>query len=288
MSGTNTIIPGSSIRDSPPPLSINTTASTEPISPRSAAVSLHQALSTNDHEAVDDIAQRLLQTLSKKNDEQRILSHILEQRTSELLELRGRIEGSQPVSHCPPGFELNGVNKAIYFCIPIQDGYSQQAHWVQRLPNGQITALPEEYTPNQKPYVGDLFAEPTHDDDDEEPIMPMPNWLHNALTGPAAGCSPLFTYANQHLTWGIAAELYRYRQAHADITSAENQIESLKAQVRCCKEVQAGARSRMEMAYVEKKLSSFRTVGTAFGRSTGRPYARRANQPARVLREEEN
>ena len=152
MSSANTIVPGSSIRDTPPPLSNDATASTGPISPRSAAVSLRQALSTNDHEAVDDIAQRLLQTLSKKNDEQRILSHILEQRTSELLELRGRIEGSQTVSHCPPGFELNGVNKAIYFCIPIQDGYSQQAHWVQRLPNGQITALPEEYTPNQKPY----------------------------------------------------------------------------------------------------------------------------------------
>ena len=44
----------------------------------------------------------------------------------------------------------------------------------------------------------------------------------------------------------------------------------------------------MEMAYVEKKLSSFRTVGTVFGRSTGRPYARRVNQLARVLREEEN
>ena len=73
----------------------------------------------NDHEAVDDIAQRLLQTLSKKNDEQRILSHILKQQTSELLELRGRVEGSQPVSHCPLGFKLNGVNKAIYFCIPI-------------------------------------------------------------------------------------------------------------------------------------------------------------------------
>ena len=44
----------------------------------------------------------------------------------------------------------------------------------------------------------------------------------------------------------------------------------------------------MEMAYVEKKLSSFRTMGTAFGRSTGCLYARRTNQPARVLREEEN
>ena len=159
---------------------------------------------------------------------------------------------------------------------------------MQHLPNGQITALPEEYTPSQKPYVGDLFAEPTHDDNDEEPIMPMPNWLHDALTGPAAGCSPLFTYTNQHLTWGITAELYRYRQAHVDIISAENQIESLKAQVRCCKEVQAGAQSRMEMAYVKKKLSSFRTVGTAFGRPTSRPYAHRINQPARVLREEEN
>ena len=49
-----------------------------------------------------------------------------------------------------------------------------------------------------------------------------------------------------------------------------------------------GAQSRMEMAYVEKKLSFFRTVGTAFGRPTGRPYAHQVNQPARVLREKEN
>ena len=127
-----------------------------------------------------------------------------------MLKLCRRIDSSKPISHCPPGFELNGVNKAIYFCIPIQDGYSQQAHWVQRLPNGQMAALPEEYTANQKPYVGDLYAEPTHDDDDEEPIMPMPNWLHDTLTRPAMGCSPLFTYSNQHLTWGITAELYQY------------------------------------------------------------------------------
>ena len=208
MSSPSTIVPGSLICDSPPALSIDTTSSMGPISPGSATISLHQALSTNNHEALDDIAQRLLQTLLKKNDEQRILSHILKQQTSELLELHGCIDGSKPVSHCPRGFELNGVNKAIYFCIPIQDGYSQQAHWVQRLPNGQIAALSEEYTANQKPYVGDLYAEPTHDDDDEEPIMPMPNWLHNALTGPAMGCSPLFTYSNQHLTWGITAKLY--------------------------------------------------------------------------------
>jgi hypothetical protein len=220
--------------------------------------------------------------LSKRTDEQQELSHILERRTSELLDLRRQVDGQRATTECPPGFELNGVGKALYFCIPIQDGYSQQAHWVQRLPNGQVAALPEEYTPNQKPYVGDIFAEQQNDDDDDEYVMPFPNWLHDALVGPAAGYSPLVIHANQHLSWGIAADLYRYRQAHFEVLSAEAVIESWKAQIRCSKEAQAGARARLEMAFVEKKLHKFRSTAEAFGVATGRPYARRSRPAPRT------
>ena len=288
MSSPSIIVPGSLIHDSPPALSVDTTPSTGPISPRSTAISLHQALNTNNHEAVDDIAQRLLQTLSKKNDKQQILSHILEQWTSELLELRGRIDSSKPILHCPQGFELNGVNKAIYFASPYKMDTHSRLTGYNASPMGRSPPYQKSTLWIKSPTWETFTQNPLTTMTMKSPSCPLPNWLHNALTGPAAGCSPLFTYSNQHLMWGITAKLYRYRQAHIDIVSAENQIESLKAQVWCCKEVQAGARSRMEMAYVEKKLSSFCTVGAAFGQSSSRPYARQANQPAHVLREEEN
>lgn len=134
--------------------------------------------------------------------------------------------------------------------------------------------------------MGDIYVEPARNDNDEELIMPMPNWLHDALIGPAAGCSPLLIYSNQHLSWRITADLYRYHQAHFDIISAEAHIESLKAQVQCCKGVQAGARGRMEMAHMEKKLSFFHTMGTAFERSTSCLYARRTGHSAHIVQKE--
>jgi hypothetical protein len=134
--------------DSPSPISIEPTTRSEPMSPRSAAVSLHQAMVTGNHEAVENIAQYLLQTVQKRDKERRFMAELLEERTRELLDLQHRIEGSKPVSIPPPGFELNGIDKALYFLIPIQEGYFQSAHWVQRLPDGQVAALPEEYTPN--------------------------------------------------------------------------------------------------------------------------------------------
>src|ERR1700691_374881 len=268
--------------DSPSPISIEPTTRPEPMSPRSATITLHQAMVTGDHEAVENIAQNLLQTVRKRDEEHRFVARLLEERTRELLDLQHRIEGSKPVSTPPPGFELNGVDKALYFLIPIQEGYSQSAHWVQRLPDGQGGALPEHSTPNQKPYVGDLYVDALLDED-KEPPRPFPVWLHDALVGPAGGCLQIFNYANTHLSWGAAAELQRYRQAHIDISTTKLHIESLEAQIRCCQEVQAAARGRMEMAYMEEKLSHFRTVGHAYGRPSNRLYARRVNYPTRKM-----
>lgn len=230
-----------------------------------------------------DIAQSLLSTLVKKADEQRITSHILEERTGELLALRQHVDGSKPIKTAPPGFELNGIHKALYLLVPNGGGkgFEEQAHWVKRLPGGQVAALPEEYTPNQKPYVTELYADPAISDE-EDPVQPMPIWLHDALVGSAAAFAPIIQYAGTHLSWGVHAELCRYRQAQIDLASAECQLDSVKAQIRYCKEVQAGARGRMEMANVETALSNFRTIGHAYrgppGIPRGRKFSRATNQ----------
>ena len=184
--------------------------------------------------------------------------------------------GSKRTTQPPPGFVLNGLDKALYFTIPSDHGFARQAHWVQRLPNGQVAGLPEEYTPNQKPFIADIFADAMVDED-EEPVLPFPCWLHDALVGPAAGCAAIFNHAAIHLDWGIHADLCRYRQAEINVIDLEGQIESLKAQVRCLKQAQAGARNRLELAYVDKKLSQFRTTGLAYGTMSLQEYKKSAH-----------
>lgn len=69
------------------------------------------------------IAQKLIKTVQKKDNEQQYVANLLEEQTRELLDLCHRVKGSKLMSVALPGFELNGIDKALYFLIPIQDGY---------------------------------------------------------------------------------------------------------------------------------------------------------------------
>lgn len=142
-----------------------------PISSQSAAVTLQNAISQNDHETIMGVAQKLIETMWKRDNKRRYVANLLEEWTGELFELHCHVKGRKPVSMAPPGFELNRINKALYFFIPIQDGYSQQVHWVQQLPDGQVAALLKEYTLNQKPFMGDLYVKAIINKDKEPPML---------------------------------------------------------------------------------------------------------------------
>lgn len=65
------------------------------------------------------IAQKLIETMQKKNDKQWYMANLLEERTEKLLNLHHHIEGSKPITVALPNFKLNGINKALYFLVPI-------------------------------------------------------------------------------------------------------------------------------------------------------------------------
>lgn len=100
-------------------ISLDPSTHSEPISLQSAAFSLQNAINVNDYKAIMGITQKLIETVWKKNDEQRYMANLLKEHTRELLDLRHRVEGSKPTTVAPPGFELNGINKVLYFLIPI-------------------------------------------------------------------------------------------------------------------------------------------------------------------------
>ena len=132
-------------------------------------------------------------------------------------------------------------------------------------PTDKLPPYPKS-TPQTKSLMwGTFLSNPLMTTTTRSPSCPCPAGSTMRLPDQPQGVAP-YSLANQHLTWGIAAELYRYRQAHVDVIFTENQIESLKAQVRCCKEVQAGARSRMEIV----------TAGVRRDTSSVKVFARKA------------
>src|SRR5712672_2774462 len=151
-----------------------------PISPQSALVAL--SLADGDEEALKSLSQSLITTIQKHTKEVRQTNDAKDARIRELEQTLG---GFLPVFTAPDGYVENNDSRAPHLNIPVQDGYFQPAHWVKQLDNGQVAALPKEYTIADIPYICDIYAS-LHgaDDSDEDPILPMQPWLLELLTGP--------------------------------------------------------------------------------------------------------
>src|SRR5882762_7638853 len=177
-----------------------------PISPQSALVAL--SLADGDEQALKSLSQSLITTIQKHTKEVRQTNDAKDARIRELEQTLG---GFLPVFEAPDGYVENDDLRAPNLNIPVQDGYYQPAHWVKQLDNGQIAALPKEYTIADVPYICDIYAR-LHgaDDSDEDPILPMQPWLLELLTGPTNSFNALYKEAQKRSNWETLAEIQRF------------------------------------------------------------------------------
>ena len=92
---------------------------------------------------------------------------------------------------------------------------------MQKYPDGRVAGLPELWTNNDTPYIGEIYAPPydatknnNEDTDDRDPYpehanpaLPLPPWLHEFLKGPAVQFDKLRKEVDENENWGVQAEI---------------------------------------------------------------------------------
>src|SRR3979490_966497 len=168
-----------------------------PISPQSALVAL--SLADGDEEALKSLSQSLITTIQKHTKEAHQTN---DPKDAHLPELEQTLGGFLPVFIAPDGYVENDDSRAPNLNIPVQDGYFQPAHWVKQMDNGQVAALPKDYTMADIPFICTLYAR-LHgaDDSDEDPILPMQPWLLELLISPTNNYNTLYNEAQRRVNW---------------------------------------------------------------------------------------
>ena len=182
----------------------------------------------------------------------------------------------KPESHipaiftAPDGYVENDDSRAPNLNIPVQDGYFQPAHWVKQLDNGQVAALPKEYTIADIPYICDIYAS-LHgaDDSDEDPILPMQPWLLELLTGPTNNFNTLYKEAQRRVNWETLAEIQRFRELEHSINDTQCRITFLQAQVRGARQAQNASQGRLEATRLDRTVGNLRTLPNMGRRNFG-------------------
>jgi len=236
-----------------------------PISPQSALIAL--SLADGDEEALKNLSQSLITTIQKHTREVRQTNDAKDARIRELEQTLG---GFLPVFEAPDGYVENDDSRAPNLNIPIQDGYYQPAHWVKQLDNGQIAALPKEYTIADVPFICDIYAH-LHgaDDSDEDPILPMQPWLLELLTGPTNAFNTLYKEAQKRDNWETLAEIQRFRELEHTIIDTQSHINFLQAQVRGAKQAQNASQGRLEATRLDRTVANLRTLPNMGNRNFG-------------------
>ena len=146
-------------------------------------------------------------------------------------ELEDRIKKEFEVSYdmhtCPDGFEANDDRRAPYAHVPDKDGYLVSPKWVQYLDDGRIAAYPMGAPIDSMPYVVDIYAEPSLDNEDE-PFEPMPHWYRATLFADEAHWQVLYKETYKMSQWGITADLKRHRDLHQVIDRLAKKIEFMQ------------------------------------------------------------
>jgi hypothetical protein len=236
-----------------------------PISPQSALVAL--SLADGDEEALKSLSQSLITTIQKHTREVRQTN---DAKDAHIRELEQTLGGFLPVFEAPDGYLENDDSRAPNLNIPIQDGYYQPAHWVKQLDNGQVAALPKEYTIADIPYICDIYAH-LHgaDDSDEDPILPMQPWLLELLTGPTNAFNALYKEAQKRSNWETLAEIQRFRELEHTIIDTQSRINFLQAQVRGAKQAQNASQGRLEASRLDRTVANLRTLPNMGQRNFG-------------------
>ena len=151
-----------------------------PLSPRSAQACADQFDGLT-ADMLRGVVRGLVATLHKRDTERFAEGNKFRGR---IQELEDRIKKEFEVSydmHTPPdGFEANDERRAPYARVPDKDGYLVEPKWVKYLEDGRVAAYPMGAPIDSMPYIVDIYAEPSLDDEDE-PFEPMPQWYRAAL-----------------------------------------------------------------------------------------------------------
>ena len=165
--------------------------------------------------------------------QQRDLKNFAEQnkKAARIQELEDRIKKEFEVSYdmhtCPDGFEANDDHRAPYARVPDKDGYLMSPKWVRYLDDRRIAAYAMGAPIDLMPYVVDIYAKPSLDDEDE-PFEPMPHWYRAAMHADEAHWQVLYKETYKMAQWGITADLKWHRDLHRVIEGLAKRIEFMQ------------------------------------------------------------
>ena len=126
--------------------------------------------------------------------------------------------------------------------------------------DGQVAGLPRYHTPDTKPFIGNVYAQPNNYDVDEgTPILPLGCWLLQILYGPSANFHQL-ERAIEVEDWGVQADVYRYRILHHQLQDAEAHMAQLAAEIHTIRGVSELSKGRLESVQLERKVSQLHTL----------------------------
>ena len=75
---------------------------------------------------------------------------------------------------------MNDEHRTPYAQVLDKEGHLALPEWVQYLDDGHIAAYAMGSPVDSMPYIIDIYAEPSLDDDDK-PFEPMPHWFRTAI-----------------------------------------------------------------------------------------------------------
>ena len=195
-----------------------------PLSPRSAQACADQFDGLT-ADMLRGVVRGLVATLHKRDTERFAEGNKYKGRIQELEDrIRKEFEVSYDMHTPPDGFEANDERRAPYARVPDKDGYLVQPKWVKYLEDGRVAAYAMGTPIDSMPYIVDIYAEPSLDDEDE-PFEPMPHWFRAALHTDDAHFQVLYKEVYKMASWGIAAEIKRHRDLHRVIDALAKKIE---------------------------------------------------------------
>ena len=222
-----------------------------PLSPRSAQACTDQfdRLTTD---MLRSVVQGLVATLRKRDVERFAERNKQTSRIQELEDtLKKQFEVSYDLHTCPNRFEANDDRRTPYARIPDKDGYLVSPKWVQYLDDGRIAAYAMGAPIDSMPYIVDIYAEPSLDDEDE-PFEPMPQWFHAAMHADESHWQILYKETYKMVQWGIAADLKWHRDLHRVIEGLAKKIEFMQLDLEGARQTADLCEYRLQAARAHK------------------------------------
>ena len=174
------------------------------------------------------VVRGLVATLRKRDIERFAEQNKQRSRIQELKDtLKKQFEVSYNMHTCPDGFEANDERRAPYARVPDKDRYLVSPKWVRYLEDGHVAAYAMGAPIDSMPYIVDIYAEPSLDDEDE-PFKPMPQWFRATLHTDEAHWQILYKEVYKMAQWGIAAKIKQHRDLHRVIDGLAKKIEFMQ------------------------------------------------------------